>query len=51
MGLNPYCSGQWTSTGDERLTRLEGGSLNPYCSGQWTSTMDTTTMYFARIES
>ena len=42
IGLNPYCSGQWSRTvgrnGDVRHTAM---CLNPYCSGQWSRTDGT----------
>ena len=39
LSLNPYCSGQWTSTNNIINHQISFISLNPYCSGQWTSTL------------
>ena len=38
IGLNPYCSGQWSRTIQAALNGKATGSLNPYCSGQWSRT-------------
>ena len=40
MGLNPYCSGQWSRTICSLMTSQHSipKGLNPYCSGQWSRT-------------
>ena len=39
-GLNPCCSGQWSSTLFYQFqTYYKMKSLNPCCSGQWSSTI------------
>ena len=38
IGLNPCCSGQWSSTSLMRRILQFLQSLNPCCSGQWSST-------------
>ena len=38
MGLNPYCSGQWSRTMTAAQIEAALNSLNPYCSGQWSRT-------------
>ena len=39
--LNPYCSGQWSRTGNFVINRWEKSRLNPYCSGQWSRTINS----------
>ena len=44
-GLNPCCSGLWTSTRFGTPSSINGGSrLNPCCSGLWTSTSQNKTI-------
>ena len=38
IGLNPYCSGQWSRTVAGIHLSSFVKSLNPYCSGQWSRT-------------
>ena len=38
VGLNPYCSGQWSRTVIQQTTFNKQQGLNPYCSGQWSRT-------------
>ena len=44
LGLNPYCSGQWSRTALEHLVNVTPKSLNPYCSGQWSRTCPANTI-------
>ena len=38
LSLNPYCSGQWSSTQLTIVSLDADAGLNPYCSGQWSRT-------------
>ena len=38
-GLNPCCSGRWSSTGRVTSKSSSRWSLNPCCSGRWSSTI------------
>ena len=38
FGLNPCCSGQWSSTTVGKDGDIRHSGLNPCCSGQWSST-------------
>ena len=37
-GLNPCCSGRWSSTGPNSDDLEDHRGLNPCCSGRWSST-------------
>ena len=39
-GLNPCCSGRWSSTGPNSDDLEDHRGLNPCCSGRWSSTLD-----------
>ena len=39
-GLNPCCSGRWSSTGPNSDDLEDHRGLNPCCSGRWSSTLN-----------
>ena len=42
QSLNPYCSGQWSSTYSNTFGSSYDSCLNPCCNGQWSRTLTLT---------